>query len=159
MAAARIVLGWREWLALPALGIGAIRAKLDTGARSSCLHVDAQWRFVEGGAPWTGFRISTGVHGDQVIEAAAPVHDERDVVDSSGNRSRRVFLRTPMRLAGVEREVEINLADRRGMLFPMLVGRTSLARAFVIDPGRSFLHGRALPGTAHPSTMSDRPTQ
>ena len=138
----RIVLGWREWLALPALGILAIRAKIDTGARSSCLHVDTQWRFTEGGAPWAGFRITTGVTGGQVIEAAAPVHDERTVTDSSGHRSRRVFLRTPMRLGDIEREIEINLTDRRGMLFPMLLGRSAMARAFTVDPARSFLHGK-----------------
>ena len=140
--APRVVLGWREWLALPALGIHAIRAKVDTGARSSSLHVDAQWRFTEAGAPWVGFRIHTGVRGAEVIEAQAPVHDEREVTDSGGNRSRRLFLRTPLQVAGVTREVEVNLTDRRGMLFPMLLGRTSLARAFVIDPARSFLHGR-----------------
>jgi hypothetical protein len=145
--AARVMLGWREWLALPALGIDAIRAKVDTGARSSSLHVDNQWRFVEGGAPWAGFRISTGLAGDRVIEAQAPVHDERVVTDSGGNRSLRVFLRTPLRLAGVERMVEINLTDRRGMLFPMLLGRTSLARAFTIEPARSFLHGKPPFGT------------
>ena len=137
----RVVLGWREWLALPDLGIAAIRAKIDTGARSSALHVDAQWRFVEGGAPWAGFRISTGVRGGASIEATAPVLDEREVTDSGGNRSRRVFLRTRLRLAGIDREIEINLADRRGMLFPMLLGRTALARAFTVDPARSFLHG------------------
>jgi hypothetical protein len=149
--AAGIVLGWREWLALPALGIAAIRAKVDTGARSSSLHVDAQWRFSEGGQPWAGFRISTGrtvrnVDGAtaaQVIEASAPVFDEREVTDSSGNRSRRVFLRTPLRLAGFEREIEINLTDRRGMLFPMLLGRSAIAGAFIVDPARSFVHGRA----------------
>lgn len=140
--AARVVLGWREWLALPALGIVAIRAKVDTGARSSSLHVDAQWRFIEGGAPWAGFRIATGIRSGQVIESQAPISDEREVTDSGGNRSRRVFLRTPLLVAGVEREVEINLTDRRGMLFPMLLGRTALARAFVIDPARSFLHGK-----------------
>ncbi len=139
----RIVLGWRDWLALPALGITAIRAKVDTGARSSSLHVDGQWRFTEGGAPWAGFRINTGVVGGQVLEASAPVFDEREVTDSGGNRTRRVFLRTPLKLAGIEREIEINLTDRRGMLFPMLLGRTALARAFMVDPARSFLHGRA----------------
>ena len=140
--AARVVLGWREWLALPELGIVAIRAKVDTGARSSSLHVDKQWRFVEGGAPWAGFRISTGIVDGTPIEAQAPVHDERPVTDSGGNASVRVFLRTPLRVAGVERMVEVNLTDRRGMLFPMLLGRTALARAFVIDPARSFLHGK-----------------
>ena len=74
--AARVVLGWREWLALPALGIVAIRAKVDTGARSSSLHVDAQWRFTEGGAPWAGFRMATGLRGGQVIEAQGPISDE-----------------------------------------------------------------------------------
>jgi hypothetical protein len=72
----------------------------------------------------------------------APVHDERTVTDSSGHRSRRVFLRTPMRLGNIEREIEINLTDRRGMLFPMLLGRSSMARAFTVDPARSFLHGK-----------------
>ena len=137
----RAVLGWREWLALPVLGIASIRAKIDTGARSSSLHVDSQWRFVEGGMPWTGFRITTGVRGDQAIEAMAPVHDERIVTDSSGHRSRRVFLRTLMRVGDLEREIEINLTDRRGMLFPMLLGRSAMARAFTVDPARSFLHG------------------
>lgn len=151
----RIVLGWREWLALPALGIAAIRAKVDTGARSSSLHVDAYWRFVEGGAPWAGFRITTGVRDEQVIEASAPVHDEREVTDSGGNRSRRIFLRTPLRLAGIEREVEINLTDRRGMLFPMLLGRTAMARRFMVDPARSFLHGDLPAQLARASDESD----
>jgi hypothetical protein len=137
----RIVLGWREWLALPALGIAAVRAKVDTGARSSALHVDAQWRFSEAGAPWVGFRLTTGVPGGPPIEAAAPIHDQREVTDSGGHRSTRVFLRTPLRLAGVERTIEINLTDRAGMLFPMLLGRTALARVFAVDPARSFLHG------------------
>ena len=140
--AARVVLGWREWLALPALGIVAIRAKVDTGARSSSLHVDKQWRFTEQGAPWTGFRITTGVRGDQVIEAQAPVADEREVTDSGGHTSLRAFVRTPLRVAGVEREIDINLTDRRGMAFPMLLGRSAMARVFTVDPARSFLHGR-----------------
>lgn len=136
----RIVVGWREWVALPALGLSSVRAKIDTGARSCALHVDAQWRFVEGGAPWVGFRVSPGTQG--AIDAQAPVVDEREVVDSGGHRTLRVFLRTPMMLAGIQREVEVNLTDRRGMRFPMLLGRTALAGAFTVDPSRSFLHGR-----------------
>ena len=76
------------------------------------------------------------------LESAAPVVDEREVTDSGGHRTRRVFLRTRLQLAGVEREIEINLSDRRGMLFPMLLGRTAMARVFAVDPARSFLHGR-----------------
>ncbi|MDQ3617139.1 MAG: RimK/LysX family protein [Pseudomonadota bacterium] len=139
--AARIVLGWREWVTLPALGIDAIRAKIDSGARTSALHVDAQWRFTEGGAPWIGFRLTPG-DASAAIEATAPISDEREVTDSGGNTTRRIFLRTSLRLAGIEREIEMNLSDRRGMLFPMLLGRTAMARVFTVDPARSFLHGR-----------------
>ena len=137
-----VLLGWREYAALPGLGIASLRAKVDTGARSSCLHVDAQWRFVEGGAPWIGFRLRAHRQHGQVHEAAAALVDEREVVDSGGHRTRRPFIRTGLRLGGVEREVEINLTDRCGMLFPMLVGRSALQGAFTIDPSRSFAHRR-----------------
>jgi hypothetical protein len=140
--ATKIVLGWREWVALPELGVGRLRAKVDSGARSSALHVDAQWYFRERGAPWVGFRLSPGGHGAGTVEVAAPIFDERVVTDSGGHCTRRVFLRTTLVLAGVEREIEINLSDRRGMLFPLLLGRTALARVFTVDPARSFLHGR-----------------
>ena len=95
-----IVLGWREWLSLPDLGIARLRAKVDTGARSSALHVDAQWRFNSEGAPWVGIRLTPGRALSGVVETAAPVLDEREVADSGGNRRRRVFIRT--RLFGMD---------------------------------------------------------
>lgn len=137
-----VVLGWREWVALPDLGIARLRAKVDTGARSSALHVDAHWRFVDGGAPWVGFRLHVGRRRLQAVEACAPLLDEREVVDSGGHRSRRVFLRTTLQLAERERTIELNLCDRRGMLFPMLLGRSALDGLFAVDPARSFVHGR-----------------
>ena len=137
-----VVLGWREWVALPDLGIARLRAKVDTGARSSALHVDAHWRLVERGAPWVGFRLHVGRRDPRAVEAFAPVHDERDVVDSGGHRSRRIFLRTTLSLAGHARAIELNLCDRRGMLFPMLLGRSALDGWCTVDPAHSFLHGR-----------------
>ncbi|MEP6633330.1 MAG: RimK/LysX family protein [Luteimonas sp.] len=137
-----IVLGWREWVALPGLGIDRVRAKIDTGARSSALHVDAQWPFIEGGAPWVGFRLTPSKVRGHVVEAAAPVYDERDVFDSGGHKTRRVFLQSKMRLAGVDKLIEINLTNRGGMLFPMLLGRTALAETFTVDPAQSSLHGK-----------------
>ncbi len=139
-----IPVGWREWVALPALGLPRLRAKVDTGARSSALHVERQWRFVDGGAPWIGFALVPRAHADEV-EAAAPIVDERMVTDSGGHRTLRVFVRTTLRLAGVEREIEMNLADRCGMRFPLLLGRTALADAFMVDPAGSFLHRRRRP--------------
>ena len=137
-----IVLGWREWLTLPELGIARLRAKVDTGARSSALHVDAQWRFSEAGVPWVGFRLTPGKTGSDVCEAAAPILDEREVVDSGGRRSRRIFVDTLLRIAGSERRIEINLVDRGGMRFPMLLGRTALEGMFTVDPSSSFRHAR-----------------
>lgn len=138
---ATITLGWREWIELPALGLGVIRAKIDSGARSSALHVERHWRFVRDGAPWVGFHYAPG-GATPVIEACAPILDEREVADSGGHRTRRVFVRTTLRLAGIERGIDINLCHRRDMLFPMLLGRTAMAGVFTVDPARSFLHGR-----------------
>lgn len=140
--ATMVVLGWREWVGLPALGIAAVRAKVDSGARSSALHVDAHWRFTDGGVPWVGFRLSPYGQQGPTVESAAPMLDEREVTDSGGHRTRRVFVRTQLRLAGIDREIDINLSNRLGMLFPMLLGRTAMAGMFTVDPARSFLHGR-----------------
>ena len=136
-----IAVGWREWAALPELGLPRLRAKVDTGARSSALHVERQWRFIEAGAPWIGFALVPRRHVGEV-EAAAAIVDERMVTDSGGHRTLRVFVRTRLRLAGIEREIEINLSDRCGMRFPLLLGRTALADAFMVDPAGSFLHRR-----------------
>lgn len=137
-----IELGWREWALLPDLGLPRMRAKIDTGARTSALHVDAHWRFVDAGAPWVGFRVRCGKRHVRMVEAAAPLADEREVADSGGHRALRPFVRTTLWLAGQARAVEINLTDRGGMLFPLLVGRSALCGAFTVDPARSFLHPR-----------------
>jgi hypothetical protein len=151
----RITLGWREWAGLPALGLAAVRCKIDSGARSSALHVDSCWRFSERGAPWAGFCLSNDGHGEAMVRAVAPIYDEREVIDSGGHRTRRIFLRTTLLLAGVAREIEINLTDRQGMLFPMLLGRTAMAGVFTVDPARSFLHGRRATRRGHAAVGSD----
>ena len=140
-----VPLGWREWLALPALGIVAIRAKVDSGARSSCLHVDEHEAFRRDGAEWVRFRIDTGVPGAPPGRAEARIVDRRAVTDSGGHVTERIFILTPLRLAGLEFEAEVNLAQRRHLRFPMLLGRTALAGRFVVDPAASFLQGEEPP--------------
>lgn len=137
----RVVLGWREWLALPELGIRAIRAKVDTGARSSALHVVDQELFRRDDADWVRFALETGEPGQssQVVEAR--VVDRRRVTDSGGHSSERIFIRTRLCLAGRQWRAELNLAQRRNMLFPMLLGRTAMAGRFIVDPEASFLLG------------------
>ncbi|MEO7478106.1 MAG: RimK/LysX family protein [Lysobacteraceae bacterium] len=136
------VLGWREWLALPDFGIHAIRAKIDTGARSSALHVETLETFQSGGREWVRFSVATGPAGAKPVLVESTVHDRRPVTDSGGHVSERIFLRTRLLLAGESYPVEINLTSRRNMLFPMLLGRTALARHFLVDPTRSFRAGR-----------------
>lgn len=137
----KIVIGWREWLCLPELGIQQIKAKIDTGARTSALHTFS----LETGRD-KGVRIARfGVHPlqddtDTVVWCEAPIVDERNVRDSGGHREWRYVIETPMELAGRRWPVEITLTDRDTMLFRMLVGRTAMS-ALRVDPTASFLTG------------------
>ena len=134
-------LGWREWLTLPDLGIAPIRAKVDTGARSSALHVLSHDTFHRDGVEFVRFVVDTGLAGAEAVPAEAPVLDRRHVTDSGGHRTERIFIRTRVRLAGAEWTADVNLAHRTNMLFPMLLGRTALAGRFVVDPAASFVFG------------------
>ncbi|MBX3726276.1 MAG: RimK/LysX family protein [Xanthomonadales bacterium] len=140
MADAPVVVGWREWLSLPGLGVPAIKAKIDTGARSSALHVDRLETFSEGGAPWVRFALRPAA-AIAAIEAAAPVLDRRPVTDSGGRTSVRPFILTDIALAGRRWSIEMNLTSRTNMLFPMLLGRTAMAGRLWVDPARSYCLG------------------
>jgi hypothetical protein len=146
-----ITLGWRERLALPQFGIAALKAKLDTGARSSSLHVDELETFERDGETWLRFMVGLGRRSVRQVECEAPACDRRVVVDTGGGRSERWFIRTEVMLAGERFEVDMNLTDRRHMLFPMLLGRTALVGRFAVDPSLSYTLSRP----AH--TMVDKP--
>lgn len=137
--AVKPVLGWREWVALPELGIDAIKAKIDTGARTSALHAYRISPFEEHGRR----RVRFAVHPVQrhrlpEVQCVADVVDERMVTSSSGHRERRVVIRTPLAVGGRTWPIEITLTDRDEMSFRMLLGRQALRRHVLIDPGRSF---------------------
>ena len=136
------LIGWREWLALPQLGLAALKAKVDTGARSSSLHVDWIREQERDGRTWLSFAVATRRRGSTLVECEAPASDCREVTDSGGHVTSRWFIRTLVCLAGVEWEAEINLTNRRNMLFPMLLGRTALRGRFRVDPQLSFACGR-----------------
>lgn len=131
-------LGWREWAGLPGLGIHAIRAKLDTGARSSSLHVEWIELAREAGIQVARFGVRVRRRGRIVRSCVAPVVDRRMVTDSGGHRSERWFVRTRLALAGAGFEIDINLTDRGGMLFPLLLGRSALDGRFRVDPSLSY---------------------
>jgi len=139
-----IILGWRERLALPTFGIPLLKAKLDTGARSSSLHVDTLESFERDGETWLRFAVNVGGRHRVNVTCESPALDRRAVTDTGGRRTLRWFIRTEVLLAGQCFSVDINLTDRRHMLFPMLLGRTALHGRFAVDPSLSYTQSRPL---------------
>jgi hypothetical protein len=135
------ILGWREWLGLPELGLPVIRAKVDTGARTSALHVEYSEVEQRDGVEWVRFGLRPKRHA-RVRDCLARVIDHREVTDSSGKRTQRVFISTELQIGALRYPIELNLTRRHEMLFPMLLGRTALAGWWMIDPAGSFLQGR-----------------
>lgn len=146
MAAKRAMetVGWREIVQLPELGLRGIPAKIDTGARTSSLHATILDEYERDGETYIQFAVDfSRQHVRQVCEA---VHVEwRGITSSNGKTQRRRIIKTPLKIGGITFRAEISLADRSDMRFPMLIGRSSLRRRFVVDSGHSWLQspGRA----------------
>lgn len=136
------VVGWREWLALPGLNIPAIKAKIDTGARTSALHAFFVEPFYAGGQQMVRFSVHPRQKRlDAVIDCVAAVKDFREVSDSGGHREMRYVIETEILLGPCSRTIEMTLTNRDNMKFRMLLGRTAL-KELLIDPDRSYLMGR-----------------
>nr|WP_296752460.1 RimK/LysX family protein [Thioalkalivibrio sp.] len=145
------IVGWREWLALPALGIRRLQCKIDTGARTSALHALDLETFHRSGRPHVRFRLYP-LHGDErtSIACTAAISDQRRIRSSNGQLERRYVIVTPMMLGQVRQEIEITLADRGPMRFGMLLGRQSLIDGnWLVDPARAFMNGRPAVATGH----------
>lgn len=138
------IIGWREWVGLPALGIDKIKAKVDTGARTSALHAFSLKPYSEGGANKIRFDIHPMQHNtNEVISCVADVVDRRLVTDSGGHEEERYVIQTPITIAGQTWSIEITLTERENMLFRMLLGRSALRKRFIVNPARSFVTTKA----------------
>jgi hypothetical protein len=138
------IAGWREWVALPGLGVPWVKAKLDTGARSSSLHANPIEEFERDGERWVRFGVQPWQGSDaDTVTAECQVHDRRLVRSSSGHAEERVVILTDVVLLGRTVSVEVTLTNRDEMGFRMLIGREALRQGFVVDSRRSYLGGRA----------------
>ena len=139
----RTLVGWREWIHLPdLLEDGWIKAKVDTGARTSALHAWDVERFERDGDAWVRFLLHPRQHDDEhVVRAEARLLEEREVRSSNGDVELRPVVHTTLALAGRDHDIELTLTKRDQMGFRMLLGRTGMARRLLVDPGSSYLLG------------------
>ncbi len=132
--------GWREWVQLPELGISAIKAKVDTGARTSCLHTFRIQEYEKNGEKWVKFMIHPiQDDNDSVQECHSKVIDMRIVRDSGGHESFRYVIKTLLIIGECRYPIEITLTARDKMKFRMLLGRTAMEGQLLVDPEASFI--------------------
>jgi len=146
-----LLIGWREWIGLPELGIDAMRAKVDTGARSSALHAKDIETFDRDGQQWVKF-VAVLDHARERgrIPCTAPLADIRKIKNSFGASEERFIIRTPLRISDRYWTIELSLADREKMTYPVLLGRTAIRGRAIIDAGRSYLCKRIDAGDLPP---------
>lgn len=141
MAKEKTIIGWAEWVQLPQLGLPLIKAKVDTGARTSALHAFSIEPFSHKGAPWVRFNIHP-LQGNRhiVVQCQAPVVDRRVVTDSGGKGERRIVIETLATIGDVTRSIQITLTNRDKMVFRMLLGRQAIKKfGFLVNPAQSGL--------------------
>ncbi len=137
------IMGWREWLKLPEIGISRIKAKIDTGARSSSLHAyDIKIMDLDG-EKFVRFKVHPVQRRiSKVVEAEAKVLDFRNIRSSSGHLDERPVILTIVRMLGQSWPIELTLTDRADMGFRMLLGREAYRGRFLVDPGNSYYGGK-----------------
>jgi hypothetical protein len=138
----KFTIGWREWIELPAFGNARIKAKIDTGARTSAVHAWDIKPFERDGAKWVKFELHPKQKNNTFrIPCEAPVLDERLVRSSNGQISKRFVIRTKLKLGSRTWPIDLTLSRRDEMGFRMLLGRTALRKKVLIDPAASYLCG------------------
>ncbi len=137
------IIGWREWVWLPELvGDTAVKAKIDTGARTSAIHAWDLEPFRRDGSAWIRFSLHPRQRDDtHVVVAEAPLLEEREVRSSNGDTELRAVVETTVVIGGHRFPIELTLTKRDQMGFRMLLGRTAMVDRLLVDPGRSYRTG------------------
>jgi hypothetical protein len=137
------LVGWREWVTLDELGLPPIKAKIDTGARTSALHAFRLESFVRDNEEFVRFFVHPIQRRRKPeIACEARVIERRQITSSTGHREMRYVIETMARIGDVKIPIEITLTNRDEMGFRMLIGREAVKRRFLVDPSASFMLGK-----------------
>ncbi len=138
-----MTIGWREWVSFPHLMTHKIKAKIDTGARTSCLDTDHYDFFENEGDKWVRFSLqSDRKNPGDLLTFESPLSSYKIVRDSGGHEVLRPFIKTQMKIGDLSYEIELSLSNRSKMKFGVLIGRVALKDRFLVDVGKDYLIGQ-----------------
>lgn len=139
----KITIGWREWVAFPDISVRRIKAKIDTGARTSALHAWNIREIERDGKAWVEFDVHPAQRNNRDrVSCIAPIVGQRKVKSSSGHHEVRYVIMTNVKIADKTLPIEITLTNRDEMGFRLLLGRTAIRGRYIVDPGKSYLLGK-----------------
>ena len=142
----KLMLGWREWVALPTLNLPAIKTKVDTGAKTSALHAFYVEPYQKESVDMLKFLIHPiQNNADFQVECHAPILDQREVADSGGHKEMRYVIESEITIGDKSWPIELSLTNRDTMRFRMLLGRRAMENSSIVEPGSSYLHGKLDP--------------